>query len=219
VEDLEASVFCASSGNIVNSPYVIAMIPLGATLAGIGFALADQPSASNYTANSCCSYNSSGGAVSVVRSAMGQYTVTFSGLNTAQVSGGTALVSGSNTECNVSSWKASGADVVVGVNCYNPVGAPLDSGYEVLVFAPVVGPASQVLPIGGTPQSTYVNTPFGSAQYLCGRGCQRKSDSQRHRNVHRAKFGAQWDVRRRGSNGHSRDQFLGYRHGPAIYRQ
>ncbi len=163
--NLNADVSCQDpSGAPEYSDFVVSAIPGGATPSGIGFAWADRDTAPSYTPNSCCSYNPSGGGVNVVRSAVGPYIMTFSGLNPAQVYGGAALVTGAGNPCKINGFSAyhGTVDVKVNVDCYNYAGVSADSQFTVLVFAPVVGPAAQVV-IPGAAQSAVVNTPFAPA--------------------------------------------------------
>ena len=77
-------------------------------------------------------YNSSGGAVTVKRTAVGEYTVNFAGLNffpgNVQVSSyGVAT----DTEvCKVVGWGSSSADIA----CFNTAGAAADSPFSLAVI-------------------------------------------------------------------------------------
>jgi hypothetical protein len=156
-----ASVYCDDpNGNPIDSNFLIAVIPGGATPFGIGFAQANNSSAGSYTPASSTSYNSSGGSITATRSTVGQYSLTFSGLNQALVNGGNVLVTAYEFRCNVAAWNASG--FVVDVNCYDYTGSPVDTAYQVLVLAPVVGPPAAVAVSGGSPQSALEDTQFGT---------------------------------------------------------
>lgn len=74
-------------------------------------------------------YNRSGGAVSVVHSSTGRYTITFAGLS---LDGGNVVVSGyggSPTWCTVGSWGSNS----VNVSCFDAAGAPADSYWTISV--------------------------------------------------------------------------------------
>ena len=163
--DFTAGVICEDpSGTPIDSRFVIAVIPAGAAPAAIGYAWANQPSATTYTPNATFSYNP-GGAVTVTRSAAGQYALTFSGLNAANVIGGDVRATAyeATNRCVVASWDTSTADIVVNVNCYNLAGTLTDSEYQVLIFGPVTGAPAAVTVSAGSPQSTAVTTPFAAA--------------------------------------------------------
>ncbi|HTX36333.1 MAG TPA: DUF4214 domain-containing protein [Bryobacteraceae bacterium] len=162
---ISAGVICEDpTGTPIDSEFTIAVIPAGATPPGIGFALADQATTAGYTPNSTYSYNP-GGAVSVTRTATGEYTLTFSGLNSWVVNGGNVSATAYETtnRCVVGSWDTSTANVLVNVSCYTLAGTLADSEYEVLVFAPLVGSPAAVTANAGTPQSAVVTTAFGAA--------------------------------------------------------
>ena len=136
-----ATVACFDpSGNNVNTDFVIFIVPAGVTPTGIAFTLADQSSTTTYTPQAEFSYNPTGSAVNVTRSSTGQYTVTYAGLNAAQVSGGNVLATsgGVATRCNVVDWgPGPGSTFDVQVNCYNLVGGATDSDFLILALPPM----------------------------------------------------------------------------------
>jgi hypothetical protein len=77
-------------------------------------------------------FNSSGGTVSLTRTATGSYYVDFAGLNlqpaTVLVS---AYGSGNPVNCHETSWGSTGN---VGVACYDSTGAPVDSRFTIAVI-------------------------------------------------------------------------------------
>jgi hypothetical protein len=81
--------------------------------------------------------NSSGGAITVRRTATGQYTATFAGL--ARPAGATEIVIVSafkdfDHACAVRSWGLSGAsDLAVTFICFDAAGSPFDGRFQVLV--------------------------------------------------------------------------------------
>lgn len=102
---------------------------LGAEVAPIeGYAWGWQPANPSYTALTGYEYNSTGGAVQILRPAVGRYQVRFIGM---AGSGGVAHVSayGANNICTVSSWGPSSGDEVVNVRCFTAAGAAVDSRF------------------------------------------------------------------------------------------
>ena len=160
-----ASVDCQNAGGTAtDSDFVIAVIPIGTTPPQVAYAWADQPTVANYTPDTTYSYNP-GGAVSVNRSGAGQYAMTFSGLNAAQVTGGDVRVTAyaTTTRCKVTSWTSATINMVAYVACYDPSGTLTDAEYQVLVFAPALGSPGAVTLSGGSPQSTPATTAFATA--------------------------------------------------------
>jgi hypothetical protein len=102
----------------------------------LGYAWADQPTAADYSPNAAYAHNSGGGDISVTRTGVGAYTVTFAGLGGNGQAGGHVQVtpygSGSKT-AKVVNWMSVGADVTVNVRCYAADGSPADAKYSVLV--------------------------------------------------------------------------------------
>ncbi len=137
-----ANVECQNaSGAAVDSYFVIAIIPAGVSPSGLAFTWANNSTASSYTPVSTYTYNP-GGPVSITRNGPGNYNVTFTGIDTAEISGGDvrATAYGTTNRCKVFSWgSGGGSDIVANVGCYNISGTPSDSVYEVLVIAPSAG--------------------------------------------------------------------------------
>ncbi|HWJ15215.1 MAG TPA: hypothetical protein VNS10_15855 [Gemmatimonadaceae bacterium] len=113
-----------------------AVVTVGAGDARLGYALADQESATSpYTPAASTRFNSSGGAITVTRTEVGIYTVTFAGLgrpvggrDNVQVTG----FAGGAVYCKTLFWDASGADLVVTVACVRRGGANTDSKFTIL---------------------------------------------------------------------------------------
>ncbi len=105
-----------------------APVPESTTPSKAGYVWGNHPSTNAYAADTAYVFNSSGGAVNITRTGVGQYTVTFAGLAD---SGGVAHAQayGSNNYCNVNSWTPSGANQNVLLACRNPAGALADSRY------------------------------------------------------------------------------------------
>jgi hypothetical protein len=92
-----------------------------------GYAYNGSASAGIDLTSSIYSYNRSGGAITVVRNSVGNYTITFAGLN---LSGGNIVVSSYGSAavwCKVSGWTADGA----GVLCFTSSGVPADSAWTI----------------------------------------------------------------------------------------
>ncbi len=102
-----ATVRCETpGGTLVDPGFVISVIPAGATPASVAYAWALQPTTANYAADATYSYNPSGGAVNIVRSGTGSYTMTFAGLQGSLFDGGDVHVTADQVGgwCNVNSW-------------------------------------------------------------------------------------------------------------------
>jgi len=111
---------------------------------GLAFVLADQLKADSYTPDATVSFNSTGGANTVIREKRGRYVVNLPGLTTI---GGTVIVSayGPNpTRCKVSDWGQDGDGTHAGVYCFDAKGAAADSQFTLLYSrkSPVVHAAN-----------------------------------------------------------------------------
>jgi hypothetical protein len=103
--------------------------PAAAAPAAIeGYVWGWQPANPNYISATGYEYNSAGGAVQILRPAVGTYQVRFLGMAGP---GGVAHVSGygSNRLCTIVSYGPSGADEVVNLRCYTTAGALVDSAF------------------------------------------------------------------------------------------
>jgi hypothetical protein len=78
---------------------------------------------------------SSSGAVNVVRNGTGEYNVNFPGLGAqlGQRENVQVTAYGGMAYCSTSGWQTQGSDLVVGVRCWAPSGAAVDSRYTVFV--------------------------------------------------------------------------------------
>jgi len=104
----------------------------------IGFVWNNNPTTvGTTTPDTAYSYNSSGGAVSIIRKAIGNYSVIFAGLGNGLNSN--AVVSGYGTGpnfCNVGGWfSPNDTDVEVDVVCFNEAGYPDDHSFTALYQA------------------------------------------------------------------------------------
>ena len=163
--DFEADVFCINpSGAAVDSLFTVMVIPASTNPFNVAYAWASQPSSASYTATAQYAYNP-GGAVAITRSSVGNYLMTFPGLNNTGLAGGNVRAtadSSTGPRCNVASWGGA-PDVVVSVHCHDRTGAFADGYYEVLVFNPITVPASAITARAGSPQSAVATTAFATA--------------------------------------------------------
>lgn len=147
---------------------LLAGASLGAAQAAnkVGWVWASEPSSESYTPDTSYSFNSSGGAVSISRGAVGTYTVNFPGLGSGLASN--VLVSGYSTSgtCKVSGWGSDSASI--DVLCFDADGNPADS-YFTLVYqarAGGFGSASRGLAFLWANQSSAASyTPDSGYQY------------------------------------------------------
>ncbi len=97
----------------------------------IGFAWADQPTAANYFPSPAYSFNSTGGAIDILRTGVGAYVVAFDGASPK----GNPLVTAYGdvaAHCEIADWVRNGAyGVEVFVRCFNGAGAPADEYYDI----------------------------------------------------------------------------------------
>ena len=115
-----------------------AVVTVGSGDSRLGYALADQPSATSpYNPDAATRFNSGGGAITVTRTGTGSYTVSFAGLgrpaggrDNVQVTG----VAGGPVYCKAASWDASGADLVVLVRCVRKDATLADSKFTILAI-------------------------------------------------------------------------------------
>jgi hypothetical protein len=99
----------------------------------LAYAWANQPSTASYSPNTLYRSNPNGGAVTITRSGVGRYVVTWSGL--ALLDGGDVQVtaySGGNIVCKVESWGSQS----VAVRCFNPgTNVLVDSYFDIMYFS------------------------------------------------------------------------------------
>jgi hypothetical protein len=101
-----------------------------------GVVFANQASSPSYTPLASTSVNSSGGPITITRSAIGHYLVEFTGLQkqighteNVQVTAISALV----VTCNAVSWSSSPTGLQIAVECRKDGTSFADSRYEVMV--------------------------------------------------------------------------------------
>jgi len=134
-------VFCQVNTTPADAPFNAAIVQQGRP--GLRFATgnngatsAGAPSAPS--TGSSGTINSSGGAITTVRTSAGVYRMTLQGLARGTGAGETVMLSTwhllSGSRCVVHSWQSLGNDLVVDVNCFSPGGAAADVGFQVLVI-------------------------------------------------------------------------------------
>ena len=137
---LQAIVKCYDpAGNPVDSKFVIAVVPAGVSPTGLAYSLANQDSAASYTPAVSSTYNPTGKPVGIVRKSIGQYEVTFAGLNAAHVPGGNLRVTAnvSTARCKVGWTFNEASSLIAKVYCFDIAGNPVDAEYQVLALPPV----------------------------------------------------------------------------------
>ena len=123
-----------------DSPYSLLWLQRGRPSMRFGFAWTNnESSTADYAPDTHYALNSSGGAISARRTGLGQYRIVFAGL--ARQPGATETVLGSpflfgpHRICDVTSWGNSGAnDLEVTVACFDLVGAPTNTRFDVVVL-------------------------------------------------------------------------------------
>ena len=138
--------------------------------ARFGYARVDDATSGSSTPSPLYAFNSSGGAITISRSAVGTYVVRFAGLARAtgqrenvQV---TAFVDGAF--CNSGGTQTEGTDLLAQVRCFAPGGAPMDSRHTVLVVGARALPGRLGFALADQPgQSSYRpaaahNSAFGA---------------------------------------------------------
>jgi len=101
------------------------------------FAWANSSTSSSYSPNSSYSYNSSGGDITIQRSSIGKYQVTFAGVkNPNNLGHAQASPYGSNNRLvTISDLTFSGDDVIVDVSVFSSSGTPTDGLFNVYYSA------------------------------------------------------------------------------------
>jgi hypothetical protein len=122
-----------------DSPWTLLWMQRGRPNSRFGFAWAqDEGSTTDHAPGAGYAINSSGGAIAIRRTAVGQYRVVFSGL--ARPAGGTEAVLVQSflyvdRVCDATSWGNTGAsDFAVTVSCFDPSGALSNTRFSVLVL-------------------------------------------------------------------------------------
>lgn len=171
--DLVASIRCFDgSGNAIDSRYTVKALWNGNPVTRQGYVWANNSAAASYTPDPLYSSNSSGGPITIDRTAVGAYVVTFSKLGKGAGAGGhvqvTAYGGGSNT-CKVVNWDSNNSDdFVANVRCFNSAGAQADTQFNLSVSWPNAGAlpsgyawASDATSASYTPSASYSFTSSG----------------------------------------------------------
>ncbi len=137
--DLVVQVQCHDlTGVAQDANFTVLVVPAGSTQGRSGFVVTPELPTNNLPA--ATSYNSAQKGIRLTRSAVGQYSVTFDGLErtaalddkeTFQI---TAYGSG-NAWCKVESWGETGVDLVAMVRCFTPAGVAADAQFSMLMLA------------------------------------------------------------------------------------
>jgi len=135
----EVDVRCFDSfGIAVDWQFFVLVTRASEETANLAYAWADLPAAASYTANPTYVHNPGGGDVTVERSGVGLYTVTFGGFGPIGLDGGNVIATaqGAGSEhCKIDEW---GADAAY-VRCLDTNGAAADARFTVL-YTKRIGP-------------------------------------------------------------------------------
>lgn len=115
-----------------------------------GYALADNAAATDYTPNLAYQRQSNGLHVTIHRSGVGEYRVTFPGL-ASSANGGVVQVTQEggaiDASCQSNGWSASGADVVADVICFDGGGSPYGGTPDDMYFDIVYTVGAGTIPL------------------------------------------------------------------------
>lgn len=148
-----ANVSCFGPNGFQDSRYTVEVIKNKSSNAqSLAYARAPYPVNASYTVPTIFSYNSTGGAVTAVRTGVGRYRIRFAGQSMSRgnvqvtpVAGPSNAVFGGYKQCNLAGWGGENA----WVRCYDDDGNPADAAYS-LEFTTYVHPLLQpiVPPVG-----------------------------------------------------------------------
>src|SRR4051794_19051914 len=109
-----------------------------------GFVKANDPTAASYTPTADHNQNSTNAKNTIVRTATGVYSVTFTNLANFGGEAGTVLVTSLGTmgeHCGDSAWSSYGTpDTTVTVRCFSAAGAPVDAQFDAAYIRPTSSP-------------------------------------------------------------------------------
>jgi hypothetical protein len=129
--DLAVNVLCYSRAGVLKDTKFNVFFATPA--ANLAYAWANDRFAPSYSPSMSYRFNPSGGPVTILRTGIGRYTVTWAGL--ALLGGGDVQVtaySSGNIVCKVERWGAPSALV----RCFSPAtGAPVDSQFTIMFFS------------------------------------------------------------------------------------
>lgn len=125
-------------GLLTDMPFSVAQVAGARSRGHVAFARANLATTASYTPSAETAYNSTGGAITATRQAVGRYTMTFAGMAEAasrriqiQVM---PFLENLRAVCNSTSWTAQGDDLIIGVECRTSAGALVDTRYDVLAL-------------------------------------------------------------------------------------
>jgi hypothetical protein len=123
------------SGLPIDTLFTMTFTNPASTAGPMAFLWADQPSAVSYTPSTQYQFNSSGATNTITRTTTGTYTANLPNLGAAaghvQV---TAYGTGSE-RCKVTGWGPSGSTQLVGVQCHDSSGTPVDTRFTLTYVA------------------------------------------------------------------------------------
>jgi len=124
-----------ASGALANGYFVIHAVSNTATSAAstakiLAYGWADLPSTANYSLLTSYSYNADNTGVTVARSGVGIYVLTFAGAGIVTTGNAEVSAYGSNATCYFVNWGSPSIDTI-SVNCVNSSGAAVDSKFDV----------------------------------------------------------------------------------------
>ena len=133
------SVYCTTPTGVAIDSYFTASysadLPLtGQSTSQNAYFWADQPTAASYTPAATWSFNSSGGANTVVRNATGSYSVTLPGMTLA---GGNVQVTSYGSDgsrCFTTGWGSGSTGTSIGVHCVNAGGVAVDHYFNLQYY-------------------------------------------------------------------------------------
>ncbi len=154
-----------AAGNPVDSQYTVLYVqPFGGVPNSHAFALADQPANPSYTPNAARSFN--GDPITATRLGVGSYSMEWTGFSAASSGNVQVTAHGSgNARCRSAGWSSDTAFVA----CFDPSGAPVDSGYSILYWRDPSGPNGLAWAWADQPNNANY-TPDASYSYSAGAG-------------------------------------------------
>ena len=108
------------TGAATNQGFSVVQIAGGRPGKRVGFAVANLPTTASYTPATNSSFNSSGGAITATRSAVGRYAMNFAGLQklgSATEHVQVAAISNLLATCNVVHWGNSADGLFANIEC------------------------------------------------------------------------------------------------------
>ena len=104
----------------------------GGATGQLGYAWVPFCNTATCTPSGSYDYNSSGGSLSITRSSVGVYQITFNGLSASGPPYGVPVITGYGNNCRINSWGS--APMSVSLSCFNNAGTAVDSAYAIIVM-------------------------------------------------------------------------------------